>query len=168
MRLTEAQFAALAGKKAPGGKKKPAGMPDAFRSNVQGKRTIGKKTYRFRSLWEMNYARYLEFLRRKGEITDWEYEPTVFRFPKEAYDAGPFLYKPDFVVTEVDKTRRWHEVKGWLNPSSKKKIKRFHKHFPQEGEIILVGKEWFSKARNQNLHKIIPGWESLADSQASR
>ena len=169
MRLTEEQFKALTGKSYKGKKKKTttSGSPDSPRSNVKGWRTIGKQKCYFRSLWEINYACYLEFLKRNKEIRDWVYEPKLFRFPKDDYNAGPFMYKPDFHVTELSKLRRWHEVKGWMNPSSKKKIKRFHKHFPEEGEIFIISSAWFAQARKKNLHKIIPGWETLKSNQVT-
>ena len=132
----------------------------AYKSNVKGWRTINDKRYYFKSLWEINYARYLEFSKQNKNILDWLYEPQLFRFPKDAYDAGPFLYKPDFKVITTDFKHTWHEVKGWMSPDSKKKTKRFRKHFPEE-TLIIIDKEWFSAASKKRLKDLVPGWEAL-------
>lgn len=131
----------------------------AYRSNKQGYRTIGGKTYYFKSLWEIQYAQTLEWLKKAKNIKDWEYEPLTFSFPKEKYKASPFYYKPDFKVIENNNTHTWHEVKGYMNASSKAKIKRFKKHYPEE-KLIIIDSKWFRANRKKNLHKII-GWESL-------
>ncbi len=49
----------------------------------------------FRSRWERNWARYLNFLVQHGEITGWEYEPKTFWFHK--IKRGTRSYKPDFI-----------------------------------------------------------------------
>lgn len=158
MRLTEEQFAFLLGKKAPQ-KKSSKQVITGYKSNVKGWRTIGTKKCYFRSLWEIQYAQYLEWLRHHQSIFDWEYEPKLFEFPKDKYRTGPFYYKPDFRVLELDKTHTWYEVKGYMNQDSKKKLKRFNKHFPNE-RLIIISKAWFTQARKKNLHSII-GWEKL-------
>lgn len=168
MAWTEEQFAALSGKAPPKKKKQKVVLADGYTSNVKGWRNVGINRCYFKSLWEINYACYLEFLKQNGNIKNWEYEPRTFRFPKEDYDAGPYLYCPDFRVTENNGVTRWHEVKGWLNTTSKKKIKRFHKHHPKEGKILLIGKQWFAEASKKRLKNIIPGWESLKDIKASK
>lgn len=158
LRLTEAEFLVLAGR-SPLAKKQLV-IAGGYTSKVSGWLTFGKRKYYFKSLWEMNYARYLQFLKSRKEIYDWKYEPETFDFPKDDYGAGPFSYKPDFQVFSDLTHYEWHEVKGWLNPSSKKKLKRFYKHFPKEGEIKLIGKDWFSKV-SRSYPSLIPGWETL-------
>jgi hypothetical protein len=155
MTWTNKQLQALTGK-AP----KKTIIAGAYTSNVKGWRTIGGKRYYFKSLWEINYAHYLEFLKNKNDIKDWHYEPRLFRFPKKDYDAGPFLYKPDFKVI-THKSHEWHEVKGWMSPDAKKKLKRFHKHFPEEGTILIVDAAWFKKASLLRMKSFVPGWEAL-------
>lgn len=153
LRLSEAQFAALTGVKSKTKSKRPP------RSNVRGERTIGGKTYKLKSLYEINYCHYLEFLKQNKEIKDWEYEPRVFSFPKDAYRASPFYYCPDFKVTTKTGKETYTEVKGWMCPESKKKIKRFRKHYP-DLPLTVVDSAWFNSTGKQ-LKAIIPGWESL-------
>src|SRR4030042_269614 len=43
-----------------------------------GWREIGGKKKYYRSRWEANYARYLEFLKVNGEINGWEHKPKTF------------------------------------------------------------------------------------------
>lgn len=165
VRFSEAQFAALMGQKKRnfGGRK--VVITNGYRSNVQGERTIGGKTYFFRSLWEMNYARILEFRKTHGEIIDWSYETKTFKFPKEAYEAGPFSYMPDFHVKFPNNYEEWHEVKGYMNVMSKKKIKRLKTHYP---DVILkvIDKAWMNKHGRQ-YRKLITSWETLG-SQVSQ
>ena len=47
-----------------------------------GWREIAGRRIYFRSRWEANYARYLQWLKDRGEIVDWEYEPETFWFEK--------------------------------------------------------------------------------------
>lgn len=159
-RLTEKEYARLTGKTLSGSKvsRSTSLGVDSYRSRVEGWRTIGGKKYYFRSLYEINYAHTLEYLKSKGAIKDWEYEPTTFRFPKDEYQTSPFYYKPDFLVT-LDGGHQWHEVKGWMNPSSRKKLKRFAKHYPQE-ELHVIDKDWF-KQHAKTYKRLIPNWESL-------
>jgi len=162
MAWSEKQLAALTGKTL----KQKTHIAGGYRSNVKGWRTIGGKRCYLKSLWEINYTCYLEFLKQKGSIKDWHYEPKLFRFPKKDYDAGPFLYKPDFKIINLDGSHVWHEVKGWMNPDAKKKLKRFHKHFPKEGTIIIIGKDWFADASRKGLKHLVPGWEGLSSQAA--
>ena len=132
----------------------------AYKSNISGWVQYHGKDYWMRSLWEMNYSAYLEWLLLKGQIKNWEYEPRVFEFPKEPYKTGPFSYKPDYKVTELNGKTRYHEVKGFLNSESKKKINRFNKHFgATEGEIVLIDSNWFKQT--SKMKGLIPNWLSL-------
>ena len=146
----------LAGKRAP-----RTQIADGYRSNLQGWRTIGGKKNYFRSLWEMNYAYYLQWLKDNKEIKDWDYETTNYPFPKEDYKAGPFYYVPDFDVIENSDLLRIVEVKGYMNTASKKKIKRFKKHYPKL-PIEIVDGTWF-KANTPMLSGVVPGWSKLSD-----
>lgn len=133
-----------------------------YKANVKGWRTIGGKKYYFKSLWEINYAHYLEWLKVNDKIYDWEYEPQLFTFPKDAYKTGPFYYKPDFRVIEHSPYKGfpgrhwWAEVKGHMTPAAKKKDKRFRKHFPEE-KILIVDSQQMASIRK--IKKLIPGWE---------
>ena len=160
---------ATGGKSALSSTPKSAGvtMPDAYRSKVQGWRTIGGKKCYFKSLYEINYAHYLQFLKANKQIIDWEYEPKdgMFAFPRDKYKTGPFAYRPDFRVQFTPGYSEWHEVKGWMNPSSKKKLKRFATHFPKE-KMVVIDKDWFKEAAKK-IKPFIPDWESLPKSARS-
>lgn len=123
-------------------------------SNAGWREINGKKIY-FRSLWEYRYGLYLEFLRSNGAILGWAHEPKTFWF--EEIKRGCRSYLPDFQVIEKDGSTTWHEVKGYYDPKSLTKIKRFRKYYPKE-TLILIDSKWFSK-NNSKLKGLIPGWE---------
>lgn len=109
---------------------------------------------RFRSGWEMNYARYLNLLIAEGEIASWEYEPKIFEYPVK---RGNRLYKPDFLVHYPDGTHAWHEVKGWMDNDSRIKLKRFGIHYPEEVMVLVDSKEY--KRIEREYRDQIPMWE---------
>lgn len=115
---------------------------------------IGGKRCYFKSDWERKYACYLEFLKQKNEIADWQYEPQTFWFEK--IKRGVRSYKPDFKVTYLNGKHKWFEVKGWMDPKSKTKLKRLKKYYPDE-VIEVVDKKFFSGSRNF-LSYLVPGW----------
>ena len=115
-------------------------------------RTIGgKKTY-YRSRWEANYARYLEFLRESGKIANWLHEPTTFLFVKEQSS-----YLPDFLVTLTNGEIEYHEVKGWMDDRSSNKISLMRKYHPEKKLVLVRRKEY------EDIERIysdkISGWE---------
>lgn len=122
-------------------------------------RTIGGKNKFFRSRWEANYARYLESQKESGEIKEWLHEPETFWFLE--IKRGSRSYLPDFKVIRNDDSFFWVEVKGYMCPRSKTKIKRFRKYFPKE-TLLVVDKEWFKK-HSQSLSRKIKGWEHGRD-----
>lgn len=95
----------------------------------------GKKIY-FRSMWEANYALYLDFLiNQKQNIFKWEFEVDTFWF--EQIKRGVRSYKPDFKVGLMNGEIEYHEVKGWMDGKSKTKLTRMAKYYP-DVKIILV------------------------------
>jgi len=108
----------------------------------------------FRSRWEANYARYLNFLLSKKEIKKWEYEPDTFWFDK--IKRGTRSYTPDFKVTENSGYVVYHEVKGWMDDKSKTKLSRMGKYYPSVNIIIIGEKEYKSIAK---FSKLVLGWE---------
>lgn len=108
----------------------------------------------FRSRWEANYARYLNFLVAKGSIAAWAYEPKTFVF--EGVTRGALTYTPDFLVTDMDGSTAWHEVKGWMDAKSKGKLKRMAKFFPDE-EVIIIGPEEYGAI--SKWAGLVEGWE---------
>lgn len=109
----------------------------------------------FRSRWEFRYALYLQLLKEKGEIKDWQHEPKTFWF--EGIKRGTNNYKPDFLVIHKNDSEEWVEVKGYMDSKSATKIKRMAKYFPQI-KLRVVDKSFFSK-NAKNLKILIKDWE---------
>lgn len=121
----------------------------------QGWREIGGKRIYARSRWEANYARYLQWLKERKEISDWEHEPKTFWFDK--IKRGAVTYLPDFKVIKMDGSHFWVEVKGYMDPKSKTKISRFRRYFKDE-KLEIKDAKWFQK-NNRKLALIIKDWE---------
>jgi hypothetical protein len=122
----------------------------------QGWREIGDKKVYCRSRWEANYARYLEWQFQQGFIKEWLHEPQTFWFDK--IKRGCVTYLPDFKVISNDGAHFWVEVKGWMDPKSITKIRRFRKYFPEE-KLFIIDKKWYQK-NNHKMKLIIQDWES--------
>lgn len=106
--------------------------------NIQrGNYECSKGDHYFRSKWEANYALYLDFLVKQGEISNWEYEPETFFF--EQIKLGTRSYRPDFKVFNNDESVEYHEVKGYMDAKSKTKLKRMEKYFPDIKLILIEG-----------------------------
>lgn len=99
----------------------------------------------FRSAWEANYARYLNWLLSQGTIKSWEYEPQTFVF--HGIKRGTLSYLPDFKVIMPDDSIEWHEVKGWMDDKSKTKLKRFAKYYPKEKLVLIDQRQYKSIAK---------------------
>ncbi len=128
------------------------------RTNVPWKaawREIGDKRIYARSKWEANYARYLEFLKKNGNIIEWEHEPETFWFEK--IKRGVRSYLPDFMVTELDGSIVYHEVKGWMDARSKTKINRMKKYYPRVALRVIEAKSYTALAKQ--LSGLINDWE---------
>lgn len=89
-----------------------------------------------RSSWENNCLLWLQSHGYK-----WEYEPHIFYF--ENIKRGTRGYTPDFKL--IGKGRKkfaddyiWIEVKGYLKPQDKTKVKRFKKYYPEEFARLQV------------------------------
>lgn len=121
----------------------------------QGWREVGERRIFFRSRWEANYGRYLELLKEKGDIKNWEHEPKTFWFPE--IKRGTVTYLPDFKITKNDGSHYWVEVKGFMDARSKTKIRRFKKYFPEE-KLVVIDKKWYYK-NNKTLRLVIDEWE---------
>lgn len=121
-----------------------------------GWREIGDTRKYYRSKWEANYARYLEWLKERGEILAWAHEPETFWF--EGIKRGCMSYLPDFRVIENGGAVVYHEVKGWMNSKSKTKIRRMGKYHPNVKLIVIDSKGY--AAIKKVMQPIIQGWES--------
>lgn len=111
----------------------------------------------FRSRWEANYARYLNWLISIGQIARWEFEVDTFEFPVK---RGNRFYTPDFKVWNNDGSFEYHEIKGWLDSDSKTKLKRMGIHHKQV-KVVLIDKPQY-RALAKQVAGFIPGWESCS------
>lgn len=120
-----------------------------------GWRYIGGIRKYYRSKWEANYARYLQFLLEIREIKDWKHEPDTFWFEK--IRRGVRSYLPDFRVTENNDLVAYHEVKGHMDSRSKTKIKRMAKYHPDVKLIVIQAKQY--KEIKSKMSRLIKDWE---------
>ncbi len=109
----------------------------------------------FRSSWEANYARYLDWLKANGIVVDWKYEPKTFVF--EEIKRGTRSYTPDFQVFYRDGRVAWHEVKGWMDPKSAVRLSRMGKFFPEE-PLVVIDETWMRRIAKE-VSALIPTWE---------
>jgi hypothetical protein len=131
----------------------PSGRPNA--SWKAGWREIGGIEKYYRSRWEANFARYLEWLRGLGEIKSWEHESKTFWFEK--IRRGCVSYLPDFHIIEKSGTETYYEVKGWMDDRSATKIKRMALYYP-EIQLIVVGRKEYREIE-EKVAGLIDGWE---------
>lgn len=120
----------------------------------QGWRTVGGVTFFARSKWEANYARFLQWLKTRGSILEWEHESEVFFFEIE---AGNMSYMPDFKVTLKSGIIEYREVKGWMDERSIEKIRLMGEVHPTL-KLRLIRGDWFSR-NARRLQRIIEEWE---------
>jgi len=121
-----------------------------------GWREVADKRNYYRSRWEANYGRYLQWLKERGEIADWKHEPETFWF--EGIKRGVRSYLPDFRVFENDGTSKLHEVKGWMDSRSKTTLRRMAKYHPHETIILIRERDYNAIARK--VGPMISGWET--------
>jgi hypothetical protein len=129
--------------------------PNPYRQTRGGKREDLNDRY-FRSAWEANFARHLNFLVENGDIMKWEYEPDTFEFT--AIKRGTRSYLPDFKVWDTaDAEPYYYEIKGWMDAKSKTKLKRMAKYYP-DVKVIVIGKKEYTSLK-KNLSGVIPNLE---------
>jgi len=109
----------------------------------------------FRSGWEANYARYLNWLVSKGQIARWEFEPDTFEFT--TIKRGSKFYTPDFKVFDHAGNFEYHEVKGWMDPASKTKLARMSRFYPAVKVVLIDSKVYRSIERS--VKSLVGGWE---------
>jgi hypothetical protein len=107
-------------------------IPNRPVKTQQGWATIGGQKCYFRSGWELQYAKYLQFLKENKSIKEWEYEPQTFWF--EGIKRGVRSYLPDFRITENNGSQNYVEVKGYYDKKSQTKMKRMKKYHP---DVVL-------------------------------
>ena len=121
----------------------------------QGKRKDVDNIY-FRSSWEANYARYLNWLKLNGGIFKWEYEPDTFWFNE--IKRGTRSYLPDFKIWETETSEPYYvEVKGWMDEKSETKLKRMSKYYPHIKVNIVAKPEY--REIEKAVSSLIDGWE---------
>lgn len=127
-----------------------------FSRSKSGRREDLNNQY-FRSNYEANYARFLNFIMANGEpITKWEFEKETFEFKK--IKKGSRFYTPDFKVYFLDGHIEYHEVKGWDYPQGITKRKRFAKYFPHLKLLVIDG-DFFKDIKRKGLDRLILNWE---------
>lgn len=107
-----------------------------------------------RSSWEANYARYLNWMKERGEIKDWQYEKETFDFPVK---RGTRFYTPDFKIWEKDDSIVYHEVKGWMTNQGRTALKRMSKYYPEIKIVLITAKEYHAISKWKAL--ISKNWE---------
>lgn len=146
---------------------KPQKKTFAKRSRIGKRQDLVTETFNgfFRSNWEANIARWLNYQKKK-----WTYEPEVFLFKEVKH--GTTSYCPDFKVGD-----HWIEVKGYIDTKGKTAIRRFKKYYPEEFKKLqaIVGSANTAAAKffesegipiigyistiNKEFKNIIPNWE---------
>jgi hypothetical protein len=125
----------------------------AYSNRKSGRRADLDNQY-FRSAWEANYARYLNWLVGQGQIKSWRYESVTFWFDK--IKRGVRSWKPDFEVTNLDDSVEYHEVKGWDYPRGKVARRRMALYHPNV-RVVLIDEDQYKAIRKWK--GLIPEWE---------
>ena len=128
-------------------------LSDSFRAHGHargGKRDDLGGTY-FRSSWEANYARILNLLMEQHSVAHWEFEPDIFELDGEKY-------LPDFKVFEDDGSFAYHEVKGYMDKTSKRKLTKMGEEHP-DISVILIDAGKYGELE-QAYAPIIDSWEA--------
>lgn len=112
----------------------------------RGNYDINGTEFYFRSMWEANYALYLDFLIDCKQIVKWEYETDVFIFEKIQF--GTRSYRPDFKVFNLDGSIEYHEVKGYMDSRSETKLKRMAKYYPKV-KILLIRRQEYVEIKRK-------------------
>ena len=153
--------------------KRKRGMQTYFMSK-KGIRLDIDPNYYFKSTYEANFARILNYLH-----VSWSYESFTFKFKDR--DCSPFSYKPDFVINETNAkalsfglVTGIYEIKGYLKETAKYQLGLFKKQYPDKAKnlILLISQDSDIEAANKlgfryrlypflrkNFKEIIPNWE---------
>lgn len=126
----------------------------AHRRGRGGKRADLDGAY-FRSAWEANYARYLNWLVSLGQIASWRFESDTFQF--HGIKRGARFYTPDFRVMTNAGGIEYHEVKGWMDARSATQLRRMAKYYPAV-KVVLIDAECY-RGISRKVAGIIPHWE---------
>lgn len=80
--------------------------------------TIGSQKYFFRSTWEVAVAQYLE-----KEHIDWKYEYQRYKL------SNDLTFTPDFFIMKDGQIEKIIEVKGWVKPKDRRKMRLFKSYY---------------------------------------
>ena len=126
-----------------------------YSNALRGQRKDLGETF-FRSRWEANYARYLNHLKDQGDIYEWEFEPHTFKFPDQT--ERPYSYTPDFRIYKTKHSKpEYHEIKGWMDELSKKKLALMNKHY-LDVSLIVIGEPEYMALENEMGEQLL-NWE---------
>ena len=122
-------------------------------SRCNGGRREDLNNHYFRSAWEANVARILNYLNIK-----WEYEPKRFFFVGENLEV--LSYQPDFYLPELNK---WIEVKGWWDKNSKERLRLFAEQYQEENKnLVVIDESFYNLLRYQYFS--LSHWEDKTKS----
>lgn len=164
LRLSEAEYEAMRARLEARGVRqtatahqppRPKRIDPKAKGRKAGWRTIAGRSVHYRSAWEYNLALYFQWLKERGEIQEWEFEPETFWFA--GIKRGVVSYLPDFRITERNGSVRYIEAKGFLDARSKTKLKRMAKYHPTV-RVDLIGEVQY-RAIAATMSKVLPGWE---------
>lgn len=115
---------------------------------VAGIRPDIDDSYKFRSSWEANMARLLNYLN-----LHWRFEYKRF------YMRDGNTYLPDFLILSEDNPwkTKWLEVKGLWHKGDKRRMISFMNEFPDETLKIVTSKEY--KKLEKKYKPLIKNWE---------
>lgn len=120
--------------------------------------TVGGKEFLAKSSWEYDIALYLESLKERGLIKDWQYEPTIFRFKYNT--LGVRTYRPDFSVTRSEMTY-YIEVKGWEDKKFVIKKNLMSTEYPDVKIIYIRDKEY--RKIEKKYSKVLTHWGEMKE-----
>lgn len=125
------------------------------RRGIGGKRSDLGGVY-FRSAWEANWARYLNWLVARKQIERWQFEPDTFEFV--GIKRGSRFYTPDFKVFDSAGGFEYHEIKGYMDARSATKLNRMSKYYP-DVKVKLISKTEYRSVASV-MAPMLEGWES--------
>lgn len=111
--------------------KKPTAKKPGKRTNIGKRKDCDNRC--LRSSWEANLYR---ILKQDKQIDYFQYECTDFDFWHFGIKKGTVSYTPDFKIVFKDGSYKWIEVKGYLKPQDKVRIRRFFKFYPEEAKHL--------------------------------
>lgn len=112
----------------------------SYTSGKGGKREDLGGQY-FRSMWEANFARVMNY---EGKI--WEYETKTFQL------TSALSYTPDFLIDGV-----YYEIKGIESPSYIEKFALFKEIHPEIEIVVIDGTKYLEMTKKYK--KLIKEWE---------